>query len=166
MPEPADLTACLKLWELVLPISPQNLPVFLPGELWFYLRNQRSIVLTASWLQNIIQLAINTFLCHTQNKPPSPDFAMICAGIHSYRSVLCLFSSEAIMYILLNCPVSYLNVPSKWSEILLLIWLSFSFPRWLVYMSAVTSFLCATRIITHSYENAHLNNFFLKVLTS
>lgn len=79
--------------------------------------------------------------CHTQNKPPSPDPAMICAGVHYYRSVLCLFSSEAIMCIILNCPVSYLNAPSKWNEIALLIWLHFSFPRWLVYMSAVTS-LC------------------------
>lgn len=54
---------------------------------------------------------MNTFSCRTQNKPPSPDFAVISAGIRYYRSVLCLFSSEAIMCIILNCPVSYLNAP-------------------------------------------------------
>lgn len=81
---------------------------------------------------------------------PPPDFAVICAGIHYYISVLCLFSSEAIMCIILNCPVSYLNDPSKWNEIPLLIWLYFSFPGWLVYMSLVASFLYAARIITLS----------------
>lgn len=75
---------------------------------------------------------------------------MICAGIHCYVSDLCLFFLEANMCITLNCPVSYLNDPSKWYKIPLLTWLHLSFTGWLAYMSAVTPFLCAAEIITLS----------------